>query len=174
MVKSNVQRYFESREAVLLELLLQQSEGCAAAIIARLRRRIDPAAPFEARARVVASVLAETAAMHPQMCQLLGAQSVILERTIAIHTAIAHKTAVAKTVAELAGAITAALPELKPEAVVRVTETVIMLIGTVWAVTHPPQAVAEAYRQNPELRLLPQGFVAALTGQTETLLRGSR
>lgn len=174
MVKSNVQRYFESREAVLLELLLQQSQRCSAEIIRKLRRRIDPAASFEERARVVASVLAETAAKYPQMCQLLGAQSVILERTIAIHTAITHKTAVARTMSELAETVAVVLPELQPEEAARVTETTIMLIGTVWAVTHPPQAVAEAYRQNPELRLLPQGFVATLTWQTEMLLRGSR
>src|SRR5260370_14677483 len=80
LAKSNVLRYFESREAVLLELLdsawqewlmqLEESLGGAAGAHRPLAERGDP----------LAAALATALASPPPLCHLISAQAAGLER----------------------------------------------------------------------------------------------
>ena len=58
LAKSNVLRYFESREAVLLDLLGSEWQEWLAALAGELDDAVDPSAPVAARGDQLAAVLA--------------------------------------------------------------------------------------------------------------------
>src|ERR1700677_4508180 len=80
LAKSNVLRYFESREAVLLELLDSAWRAWLARLARDLDRAVTPAAPVGTRGDQVASALASSLNSAPALCALLNAQAAVLER----------------------------------------------------------------------------------------------
>src|ERR1700733_5038725 len=79
LAKSNVLRYFESREAVLLELLDRAAPELLAEISEALPAGVTSSAPVRRRAHTVAAGLAASFANHPTLCKLLSAQAGVLE-----------------------------------------------------------------------------------------------
>ena len=82
LAKSNVLRYFESREAVLLELLATAWGEWLADLPGDLDRAVDPAAPVTRRGDQVAAAVAASLAARPVLCDLLSAQAAVLERNV--------------------------------------------------------------------------------------------
>src|ERR1700728_2067721 len=88
LAKSNVLRYFESREAVLLELLdaawrdwltkLDQDLAASGALPAA--DAPGAGGPVADRADRVALVVAASLAARPMLCDLISAQAAVLER----------------------------------------------------------------------------------------------
>src|SRR5580704_8920964 len=68
LAKSNVLRYFESREAVLLDLLGSQWQEWLAALAGELDEAVDSSAPVAARGDQVAAVLATSLNRRPVLC----------------------------------------------------------------------------------------------------------
>src|SRR5260221_3040778 len=66
LAKSNVLRYFESREAVLLDLLAHAAGAFLAEIADALPANVDPSAPKARRVQAVAGVSTTSFAGHPQ------------------------------------------------------------------------------------------------------------
>src|SRR5215468_5430021 len=87
LAKSNVLRYFESREAVLLELLDDAAHGWLDELARTLRKRIDPSAPVDERCAEVAAVAAATVAARPVLCELVAASGAVLERNVSVDVA---------------------------------------------------------------------------------------
>src|SRR5262249_4573398 len=111
LAKSNVLRYFESREAILLELLNAELRAWTT----ELERSLAPMAgtPRE-RGDLVASTLAASMATRPVMCDLISAQAAVLERNVSTEVALRHKHAIAQSAQLLVAVITRAVPELSP------------------------------------------------------------
>src|SRR5262249_22014326 len=113
LAKSNVLRYFESREAVLLELLDAAWQewlpppgwGGARAGGPRpppARRARPPAPPPPAeRGDQLAAALATSLASQPVLCDLLSAQAAVLERNVSPSVAAQYKRAAIAGVAAL-------------------------------------------------------------------------
>ena len=94
LAKSNVLRYFESREAVLLELLdhfLQELAGGAGRRAGRRRRRSS--CPWPERAAAVAEILSRSLAGRVVLCDLFGAQGGVLEHNVSVEVVMRHKRA---------------------------------------------------------------------------------
>src|ERR1700734_2466121 len=68
LAKSNVLRYFESREAVLLDLLGSEWQEWLTAVAGQLDEAVDASAPVTARGDQVATVLAISLAARPVLC----------------------------------------------------------------------------------------------------------
>src|SRR5260370_26574913 len=72
LAKSHVLRYFESREAVLLELLDQASKQWLDELPAELDAAVRPGAPARERGDRLAAVVADSLARRHVLCDLIS------------------------------------------------------------------------------------------------------
>src|SRR5271167_4754163 len=75
LAKSNVLRYFESREAVLLELLDSAWQDWLAGLDKDLAVAVDAAASLRERTDQMAAATAASLAARPMLCDLISAQA---------------------------------------------------------------------------------------------------
>jgi len=171
LAKSNVLRYFESREAVLLELLDLAWKEWLAALDSDLAV-VDPATPVAERGDLMAEVLASTLVSRPVLCDLIGAQAAVLEHNLSPTVAATYKRAALANVAALSGRMEARMPELGEYDAARFAAAAVMVTGAVWTHTHPSTAMLAAYDAEPELAVLRLDFLTTLRQVLEILLSG--
>jgi AcrR family transcriptional regulator len=169
LAKSNVLRYFDSREAVLLELLDDAWREWLAALAPDLAGVGGPVA--ERRERTAAAVAASLAA-RPVLCDLLGAQAAVLERNVSPAVAARFKRAAIDNVTTLADLLRTALPELGDPAAERLAWATVLVAGALWAHGQPSAAVLAAYEADPSLATLRLDFRQALTEVLAVLIAG--
>ncbi|MEU3188906.1 TetR/AcrR family transcriptional regulator [Streptomyces sp. NPDC006923] len=172
LAKSNVLRYFESREAVLLELLHTASREWLEHLDDELGRLVNPNAERAGRSRAVAATIASTVAARPVLCDLLSAQAAVLERNVSAQVAAEYKRAAIGDVEALADMIGGRLPELGAADALRFAAAAIMTTGTLWAHAHPSAAMLAAYEAHPELAAMRLDFTDSLRQFLEVLLAG--
>ncbi|MFJ2645312.1 TetR/AcrR family transcriptional regulator [Streptomyces sp. NPDC087420] len=172
LAKSNVLRYFESREAVLLELLHTASQEWLEHLDDALGRVVDSDADLVGRSRAVAATLATTLAARPVLCDLLSAQAAVLERNVSARVAAEYKRAAIGDVETLAGLVDGRLPELGAADALRFAAGAVMMAGTIWAHAHPSAAMLAAYEAEPALAAMRLDFPDPLHQLLETLLAG--
>ena len=172
LAKSNVLRYFESREAVLLELLddalarvarRARARSCVRRSIRRPRRSTGSTA----RPRCWPRSLAE----RPVLCDLIGAQAAVLERNVSSEVAARYKRATLAKAAALGAAIAAVVPEIDQDAII-VGGVVTLTAGAIWSHSHPSPAMLQAYAADPELAALRLDFVDTERQLLAVLLTG--
>src|SRR5580658_7768109 len=93
LAKSNVLRYFESREAVLLELLDSAWQDWLVQLDKDLADAVDATAPPAQRADQLAAAVAASLASRPMLCDLISAQAAVLERNVSPEVAAQYKRA---------------------------------------------------------------------------------
>ena len=93
LAKSNVLRYFESREAVLLELLDDFLGRWLVELEGELAEGVEASATAEVRAAQLADVLSRSLADRTVLCDLFGAQGGVLERNVSVEVVKRHKRA---------------------------------------------------------------------------------
>jgi len=172
LAKSNVLRYFDSREAVFLELLDARTREWLEHLAAALPPAVSARAGFERRAEQLAAVLAGSLADRPALCDLLGAQAAVLERNVPTEVIASFKRRSIGHATTLVGMIRAALPELSEDESWRLVIGAFLLISSLWAHATPPQAVLDAYEQIPELESLRLDFAATLEDSLVTMAMG--
>lgn len=112
LAKSNVLRYFETREAILLELLSAELRAWAELLdILPTANGAAPRQRIDHLARLVTDSLAE----RPLLCDLASAQAAVLERNVSTAVVLTHKLAVREAVERLADTFRRHLPELTHE-----------------------------------------------------------
>lgn len=154
--------YFESREAVLLDLLVLRADDFFTEVGGQLRDVVDDDESARGRAATVASALATAFAARPMLCELICAQAGVLEHNVSAELVARYKRGGYESLAGFTAALRVVLPELSEEEVNEAARTVIVLAGALWTHAHPPQAVQDAYAADPSLVFLPDGFVASL------------
>ncbi|WP_405061744.1 TetR family transcriptional regulator [Kribbella sp. NBC_01505] len=171
LAKSNVLKYFESREAVLLELsgteLTSWVDDLAAGLAA-----IPSAAPLAERSAQLVDVVVRTFSARPVLCDLISAQASVLERNISAETALAFKRSAAVGYERMIEVVTIALPEIGREGAMRFIPPASMLAGAVWTHAHPTPALLAAFAADPSLAPLRMEFEPTLREQLTTLLTG--
>ncbi len=138
VAKSHVLRYFDSREAVLLELLIEDWAGWLDEVAARIE-----AGGGADRARWLAGLLAATLTARPVLCDLFAAMSGELEANVSLDTARAFKRRAYgynTRLAELLG-VAAPLPEAAGIAVAR---ALVATVAGLWPFANPNEIVATA------------------------------
>ena len=94
LAKSNVLRYFESREAVLLELLDSAWQDWLAQLDAGLAAAVDGRQRRSRRARISwPRAVAASLAARPMLCDLISAQAAVLEHNVSPQVAAQYKRA---------------------------------------------------------------------------------
>lgn len=103
LAKSNVLRYFETREAVLLELLDAALREWLEQLDHALTTAVDAGAAPSERGNQVAATLVTSPAAHPVLCDLISAQGAVLERNVSPRVAAECKRAAIASVGSRPG-----------------------------------------------------------------------
>ncbi|MFD3943419.1 TetR family transcriptional regulator [Streptomyces sp. NPDC058579] len=172
LAKSNVLRYFESREAILLELLDVALRAWLEKLDTELDVGVDDGAPADARATQVADTIAGSLAEQPVLCDLVSAQAAVLERNVSPQIAAQYKHAALASVATMAALVRRHLPELDEAAAFRFVAAAVMVTGAVWTHARPSAAMLAAYAADPQLAAMRMDFTPTLRDVLDVLLAG--
>ncbi len=172
LAKSNVLRYFESREAVLLELLDSAWQDWLGDVSIELGVTVQPDAPVTDRVDQVAQACAVALSARPVLCDLISAQAAVLERNISPEVAAEYKRATMTSIAALSQLVLRRLPELGQRDAGRFAGAVVLVTAALWPNTQPSAAMLAAYEADPALAALRLDFAATLREVLEVLLSG--
>ncbi len=164
--KANIYRYFESREAILLAVTLDEAEAWLGEITTRL-------APLAGSGDIgaVAEVFASTMSARPRACALLSSLSSVLERNVGVELIAAFKRQFSTLFKTPTQAVHLALPGLSlDDAGVFMTFFYVFVAG-IWPVTDPPPAVAEVLAR-PEFSDMRVDLEDLVRTHAHTVLRG--
>lgn len=172
LAKSNVLRYFESREAVLLELLDSAWQDWLVQLEKDLADAVDIAAPLTDRADQLAAAVAASLASRPMLCDLISAQAAVLERNVSPEVAAQYKQASIAGITAFGGLMLGCVTELGEHDAVRLAGAVIMMTGALWPHTQPSAAMLAAYAADPALAALRLDFTATIRELVAVMIAG--
>jgi AcrR family transcriptional regulator len=172
LAKSNVLRYFESREAVLLELLDTAAQEWLAQLEQELPAAVDAGAAVAERGDQVAAALATSVAARPMLCDLVSAQAAVLERNVSAQVAAQYKRAAVADAARLSHLVLRCVPELGEHSALRFAGAAVMVTGAIWTNTQPSAAMQAAYAADPARAAMRLDFTATLREVLATLIAG--
>jgi AcrR family transcriptional regulator len=162
--KPNIYRYFESREHILLHLLVAEMEGVLADLEARLGRR--PLKRSTVAARFVAAWLG-----RPLLCQLLGMVTSILEHNLSVDAIAESKARMVDLSMGAAAAMVRVMPWLDPLDAAWAVQAIALYVAGLWPAAHPSQAAVEVLSR-PEFASFKPVAERDLTRFVEVLLAG--
>ncbi|MFG1604736.1 TetR/AcrR family transcriptional regulator [Actinoplanes sp. NPDC049265] len=150
LAKPNVLRYFESREAVLLELLDRFLGEWLTELAGDLAAGVDQDRPMTERATSVTEILGRSLAGRPVLCDLFGAQGSVLEHNVSVEVVARYKRASLGRLDTMSALLRKHLPELGENAALFSLQSLVMA-GALTAYSTPPPSLLEAYRAEPDL-----------------------
>ncbi|MEM9010283.1 MAG: TetR family transcriptional regulator [Pseudomonadota bacterium] len=166
VVKSGLYRYFESREEILLRLLLTDLDAACDAIEARLRGRTGDVA-------AVAAAMTASFVERPRLCLLISQLSSTLERNVSGAALREVKQALLASSARASGLIGAALPEMGEPACHDVVLIVFTTLAGLWPMTNPSAELATLLEE-PDFALLRKDFAESLGKAILVILTGTK
>jgi AcrR family transcriptional regulator len=140
LAKSNVVRYFGTREEIYLALTVECWKEWAAETRQRLADGED-----------VADALAETLAARPLLCDLISQMQTNLEHNVAVPAASDFKRATLDELTELGKAVAHASPPLTDDEGFELVGAATAFAGTLYPSANPSPTMAEVYALHPEL-----------------------
>ncbi|HJL17169.1 MAG TPA: TetR family transcriptional regulator [Sandaracinaceae bacterium LLY-WYZ-13_1] len=166
--KANVYRYFESREAIYLELLRRDFEAVA--------ERFEGAAMGLARSGdldAVARAIADALTSRPRALELLAQLGSVLERNVSPESIRAFKRAMKHLAARQVFALHAALPGLAVDDAERALRAIVVHAGGLHPLANPGPAVAEVLAE-PEFADEHVRLDEGIEAHARLVLRGLR
>jgi len=162
--KANIYRYFDSREHVLLQLLLGEQADWIAALSQRLKR-------LRAKGDVtkVARIVAETLDDRPRYCILMGVLANVLEHNVGVDAVMEFKREALAQIGSALVGLETALPGLDRAASLQFLAVTVMSASGIWAHSHPSAAVEEVL-QMPEFSAMRFEFKRTMQFQAEATL----
>jgi AcrR family transcriptional regulator len=173
LAKSNVLRYFESREAVLLDLLGSEWQEWLAALAGELNDAVDPSASAAARGDELAAVLATSLNNRPVLCDLVSAQAAVLERNVSPQVAATYKRSTMAGLMDLGVLLRGHLGELSDHDAPRLAAAALVTVSALWPQCQPSAAMLTAYEADPSLAALRLDFEPALREFLEVFISGT-
>jgi AcrR family transcriptional regulator len=153
LAKSNVLRYFESREAVLLELLDDFMGSWLASLEDELSAGIEADAAQDVRAARLADILSRSLASRVVLCDLFGAQGGVLEHNVSVEVVKRHKRSSLAKLTKMSELLRRHVPELGEGAQLFCLITLVSA-GALASYVPPPPSLVAAYEEEPELGVL--------------------
>lgn len=168
--KSNVVRYFPTREAVFLTVLVDEWRDWLDDVEQRLasptrKRRVD------ARSLEVAHVLASSLVQHRRYCDLLTDCQSVLERNVPVETAREFKLAALELLGQLATLVRRRLPETDEAAAFEFAGILWALVAGAWPMANPAPSVKTVLAE-PALTAMCVDFEQAIGRVAALLLTG--
>lgn len=168
LAKSNLYRYFESRESILLELLAEDM-SCW---LHELEIALKPLAGSDDSTKVGAAI-AKTLAAQPRLCRLTAVVTTVLEQNVSLEAAAHYKRRVLTLANRTAKAVHSALPGLRRDSLAELNRYLLGLIAGLWPIANPAPVVCELLEQ-PEFKSFVVAFEETLGGAITALLIGLR
>jgi TetR/AcrR family transcriptional regulator len=162
--KPNIYRYFESREEILLCLLVAEMKDLADGLEPRLGQGKLAAAAF-------ADALTAEFLSRPLLCQLAGMTASILEHNLSAEAIAAAKREMLIVGARFVGMVQRAFPWISFEDAAWANQAIALYVSALWPAANPSPAAAEALRL-PELQPLRVEAGRDLPRFIATLFRG--
>ena len=169
LAKSNVLRYFDSREAIFLEVLDQEW----GAWLDEVETALGPVGEVEEVARTVATSLLS----RPLLCELVSGMAGVLERNISVDSARVFKRKAHDHRARLAALVRGCVPVLDEAAARHFAGVVLALTAGLWPHANPTDAVAQVLREQggPTAgELVREGVTEGLVNQLAGLVARAR
>lgn len=166
MAKSNVYRYFASREAVLLAILGEEWLSWHTALLAELAALEEPV-----EIEALAAIMARSMAPREALCRLISVMPTVLERNADLDSIREFKLAGLELMHALAGAMAEACPERRQEQHLEVLHHLVAYIIGAWPLAHPQEPL-RTLLQEPRFAAMDHDFEAELARATALLLRG--
>jgi AcrR family transcriptional regulator len=141
LAKSNVLRYFDSREAIFLEVLDQVWTDWLDALETEFDTLRAPAGGYR-REVEVASVVAAALIRDPLLCELFAAMAGVLERNISVEFARTFKRRAHLNAGRAEVLVRRRLPELSAAGAAQFVSTAGILLAGLWPHANPTDAVA--------------------------------
>lgn len=138
LAKSNLYRYFDSREAILLEVFRDDFDAWADELSARLRRIRS-----KRRAKRLVELMAATYTARPQLCQLMSILPSVIEHNISVDTIRETNAQLVDRAEALAEVMHEVVPELPVQAHSELVRYSYVLLVGLWPIAHPPPIVAQ-------------------------------
>ncbi|PSL58518.1 TetR family transcriptional regulator [Saccharothrix carnea] len=160
LAKSNVLRYFDSREAIFLEVLDQEW----GAWLDEVEEAPAPVGEVEAVATVVATSLLR----RRLLCELISGMAGVLERNISVDFARVFKRRAHEHTARLADLVRARVPVLDEAAALHFARAVLVMTAGLWPHANPTEAVAQVMRElggSTAAELVREGLTEGLVNQ---------
>lgn len=152
LAKSNIYRYFESREDILMHLMMAEAESVIEIQTAKLR-----AHGTQDDFAYIGRSYAETCAAHPRFCLLISQMGPILERNISVERIIEMKLAIAEMLHSMAQEIHRAAPALGPDGAMEALHIGSNLVSGLWPMHEKTDTMKEAMK-HPDLAWLDSDF----------------
>jgi AcrR family transcriptional regulator len=172
LAKSNVLRYFESREAVLLELLAGVLETWISEVSQELADGVDPRLPARERGDQVAAVIGRSLARHTVLCDLVNAQAGVLEHNVSVDVVLRHKRSALANLGTVVELLHHHLPELGDSAGT-VCMTALVLAGAMSTYRVPSASTLAAYEVDPSLTRFQVDLDSDLENAVSLLIAGA-
>jgi len=163
VTKSNIYRYFESREEILMRLLTEDLRHTSKALTHTLTKPL----PLPD----VAATLAGGLAANPRLCLLISITASTLERNISTNTLRDIKRDMIASLERTAKALHTALPKIPLAQAENAVHILFTLTIGLWPHSTPGPALTALYEE-PEFSRFKQDFRQSLTLSTEVMLKG--
>lgn len=166
IAKSNLYRYFESREDILLELLVEDEDAWVGELEGAL-------APLAGRGDIdaVARAVAATLAARPATCKLIPLLAGVLEQNVSAAAVLRFKTRLLGVSLRIGNALHVAVPGLPHAQTGALLRYLHALVAGLWPMAHPPAASARLL-QRPEFQAMACRFEDDLAHSFAALLAG--
>jgi AcrR family transcriptional regulator len=171
LAKSAIIRYFESREAVLLELLDVALRRWVTEVVAELISDTHPD-PARSRGDHLAALLSGSLQQRPQLCDLIAAQPGVLEHNVSAETLLRFQQSFHASINLLAEAIRHYIPELGDDSQ-RMCLLTLVTTGALWLYANPSVSAARACEADPALAELLLDFATDLEPTLARLITGA-
>lgn len=165
--KSNLYRYFESREDILLHVFAEDHDGW----VASLEQALAPLAGSGDCQAIARAIVRETLA-RPRLGLLGSMLASVLERNVSEDSIVRFKLALAAGGLRACNALVVAAPRLPIGRARRVLDAYYALVAGLWPMTIPSPEVKAALAR-PELRHLAHDFEADGIDALTLLLKGA-
>lgn len=164
LAKSNVVRYFGTREEIYLELAAESWTEWATEVAERLHHAAGPDETVTA--------LTETLADRPLFCDLLSHTSTTLEHNVSVPAARAFKRVVLGVLADLGADVARAHGGLTDGEGFELAAAATALAGTFYPVSNPPPSLVALYAEDPDIAAACPPFLPTLTRVVSALAAG--
>jgi AcrR family transcriptional regulator len=167
IAKSNIYRYFESREDVLLQLLAEDEAiwvGKLELALAPLAGSCDP--------RGVARIVSQTLVAERRLCVLSTVLGNVLEQNVSKETVVSFKQQALALGIRIANSLQAALPSLSRDVVMHLQHAIHGAVAGLWPLSHPTPLVAEVL-ERPEFEVFQHDFARDLERSVTWLVEGA-
>ncbi|MEM6730007.1 MAG: TetR/AcrR family transcriptional regulator [Myxococcota bacterium] len=163
--KANLYRYFESRDAILLELLMQENEVWARETQSDLHD-LTGSNDVEAIAQRLSRSLFE----RPRLCALTALSGMLYSK-LSVESIVSYKLRGGGLMARTAEIVGPTLPALDDKQVALFVRYSTMILGQVWSAANPSSTIVEA-KTHPELAGASVDFVSTLQKFMHVFLHG--